>query len=239
MGKRVIIFIHGIIGHPRFFAWLARLIPPEDDSVQMLLAGHGGSADDFARATMGQWQEQVDRQLDLAERQYEQVILVGHSMGALFCLQQLRKRSKIAALFLLAPPLRIRVRLSRQMEKIRTILRAKGKSSEELFGGALGVDPDPRFWKYIRWLPNYLALFREIRRTRESLRQWSRLELPCTVFLSAQDELVSLKSADELRAERGFELRILQNSSHFTFTAEEKQIVQDSFRELLNKTRRL
>lgn len=232
MQKRIVIFIHGIVGHPRFFSDYIQLVPEGDEICPMLLAGHGGSVDDFSRATMGQWKEQVERQLEEAEDRFDEVVLVGHSMGTLFCLQQLAKREKISGVFLLAPPLRLRVRISDQWQKMKIILSSKGKSSADLFDGVLGVDPDPRFWKYIGWTRNYLSLLCEIRRTRKLLRSMPMPKCPVNVFLSAQDELVSVKSAEELLS-LGADVKILKHSTHFTYSEEDYRELMTTFSALL------
>jgi len=58
--KKVILFIHGFAGHPNQFKLFYPEIPDGYDYHALLLAGHGGSVDDFGRASMKEWQNQVD-----------------------------------------------------------------------------------------------------------------------------------------------------------------------------------
>ncbi len=57
--KKVILFIHGFAGHPNQFKLFYPEIPDGYDYHALLLAGHGGSVDDFGRASMKEWQNQV------------------------------------------------------------------------------------------------------------------------------------------------------------------------------------
>jgi len=48
--KKVILFIHGFAGHPNQFKLFYPEIPDGYDYHALLLAGHGGSVDDFRQS---------------------------------------------------------------------------------------------------------------------------------------------------------------------------------------------
>ena len=113
--KTAVLFIHGIVGTPNHFQDLIPLINvvPEDYSVyNVLLDGHGGTVDDFAKTSMEKWHMQVWGIFEQLSRTHERVILVAHSMGTLFSIQlAIAHPEKVLFLFLLAVPLRPGIRL--------------------------------------------------------------------------------------------------------------------------------
>lgn len=226
--KRIILFIHGFAGHPNQFNLFYPEIPEGYDYCALLLAGHGGSVDDFGSATMKEWQEQVDKSIRELSGEYDEIYLVAHSMGTLFALQRAQLPC-VKALFLLAVPLYLRVRLLPFLGKIREIVHARRGSVHRDYDPCSGVEPDIRFWKYIRWIPNYRSLSKEIRKTRPLVESKPWIGKRCVVFQSAHDELVSSK-ADKLLLSLGCNLDILEFSTHHQYSKEDSDKLVRAFR---------
>lgn len=229
--KKVILFIHGIVGHPNQFNLLYPVIPDGHDYHSILLAGHGGSVDEFSGVTMQEWQDQVDQSIFELSRKYDEIYIVAHSMGTLFALQRAQK-SSIKALFLLAVPLYARVRLLPFLRKVRMIAQARLCRSHREIDPCYGVKPDVRFWKYIKWIPIYRSLLKEIRNTRTLVenKPWSGKN--CVIFQSANDELVSSKT-EKLLIALGCDVGILANSSHHRYSKADGEKLVQAFREWL------
>ena len=108
-----VVFIHGIVGTPDQFNPLLPLVPKDWSVDNLLLPGHGGSVRDFSRSSMAAWRAHVAEHIDRLAEDHRRILLVGHSMGTLFCIDEAVKRpDTVAGLFLLASPLRIFMRPS-------------------------------------------------------------------------------------------------------------------------------
>lgn len=108
--KTAALFVHGIVGTPAHFQDLVPMIPADWSVYNILLDGHGKQVEDFARTSMVKWKAQVSAQLDEILRTHAQVLIVAHSMGTLFAIDEAMKRpDKVKGLLLLAVPLAPRV----------------------------------------------------------------------------------------------------------------------------------
>ena len=91
MKSTAVLFVHGIIGTPKHFTELIPLVQqvPEDFTVSNItLDGHGKSADHFAATSMVKWKAQVEAEIERLSADHENLIVVAHSMGCLFAIQQ-------------------------------------------------------------------------------------------------------------------------------------------------------
>ena len=229
-----VLFIHGIVGTPNHFTDLISLVElvPEEWSVHnVLLDGHGGNADDFAATSMKKWKNQVRNTFASLAQTHRRVVIVAHSMGTLFALQlAVRFQEKIPFLFLLGVPLRPGVRLGMAVNSMRMVFGILPK--EHILWKAAGVTTTPKVWKYIRWIPRFLELFREIGVTETQL---SDLKVPCVAYQSRKDELVTNFTAPILRKSGVMEVHELEKSTHFYYTQEDKaKICKDFVQRLEN-----
>ena len=62
--KGAVLFIHGIVGTPRFWDDYAEALSPDWSVVNLLLPGHGGTVLDFGRVRKGEWLAAVETELD-------------------------------------------------------------------------------------------------------------------------------------------------------------------------------
>lgn len=98
--KTAVLFIHGILGTPNHFARLVDAVPDEWAVYNILLEGHGRTVEDFASATMEQWKTQVRCLVLKLSDEYDNIIVVAHSMGTLFAIEEAVRNPKIKKLFL-------------------------------------------------------------------------------------------------------------------------------------------
>lgn len=185
-----------------------------------------GLPDDFAKATMEDWQKQVDEKLEELSSRYDAVYLIGHSMGTLFSLQRMN-HPKIKALFLLAVPLSIYLKPGPLLAKTRYAIDIKNNPEHTPVDPMMGVEPDTKLWKYAKLLPNLHSLLIEIRRTKDFLKK-ERPKIPCVIYQSSKDEMVG-HSAAKLLEETGFSVRWLKHSSHYVYAAEDAEILKQAF----------
>lgn len=223
-----VLFIHGIVGTPNHFRDLIPLVElvPENWSVyNVLLDGHGGSADDFGAASMKKWKGQVFDTFEALTRHHERVVIVAHSMGTLFAMQlAIKHPEKISLLFLLGVPLRPGVRLTMARD---SLLMVFGKlSPRHVLWKAAGVKTTRKLWKYIPWIPRFLELFREICITE---RIMGNLKVPCVAYQSRKDELVTNFTLGVLERSGVMEVHELKHSTHFYYDPAESEAVQADF----------
>lgn len=231
-GKNAVLMIHGIAGSPAHFRDLLPAIPGTWSVYNILLDGHGKSPEDFSATSMEKWKAQVAQVLRQLLERHETLVIVAHSMGTLFAIQAaIDYPDRIAGLFLLAVPLRIRLPLSTVGASLRVAL---GKTQGHAVASAMAEDcsiyHDGQLWKYLGWAPRLLELLEEIRRVRTL---FPRLRVPCQAFQSQRDELVSGKAGRELERNTRIQVTVLKDSGHFAYAAEDARLLRQRLKEML------
>ncbi len=231
-GKSAALFIHGILGTPDQFKPFYEYLPKDCSIYNILLDGHGKSVWDFSHSSMKKWKHQVEHIIAYLNKEYESIIIIAHSMGTLFAIEEAcKKNNKIKALFLIDTPF---VPLARPSFLINAFRISQGSIPKDDLRGqlqkaAFSIKPDKRLWLYLGWIPRYLELFCEIGRVR---RMTSYLSVPCRVYLSQKDELVSLRSYKYLKGNPMIHVSILKGATHFYFTNAHIQCMQNSLRKI-------
>lgn len=227
------LMIHGIMGTPNHFRDFLSLVPEDWTVYNILLEGHGGDADDFSAASMKKWKAQVDGYLQELFQTHDQVVILAHSMGTLFAFQAaVRYPDKITGLFLLGTPLRVHLPISTAMDSLRLsfgCVNENSRSAVDMRDGC-SVRTDWRIWKSIFWVPRFLELFQEIYRTHKILPQ---LTVPCQVFQSGKDELVSNASCRYVSNHPSIRFTFLPESGHFGYYGADRELLFSRFREMI------
>ena len=231
--RMAVLFIHGIIGTPEHFRVLMPLereVPENWSVCNLLLPGHGGTAEDFGRSSMKAWREHVFSCFEDLAKTHEQVFVVAHSMGTLFAIELgLQYPEKIPALFLLAVPMRPGLRWFgiKNMLRVGFGMVREDHPMEVATKLACGIETTRRVWKYIPWIPRYLELFYEIWRVEKTM---GGLTIPCTAWQSHKDELVRNRSRKVLEKFPQIRIRDLYDSSHFFYTDADREAIIAAFR---------
>lgn len=228
-----ILFIHGILGTPDHFKPFLSLVPPNWSIYNILLKGHGGSVKDFSAASMAEWKQQVHETLKTILTTHSRVAIVAHSMGTLFAIQE-AVETPIAALFLLNVPLIVHIRP--QLFKTSWRIYRGNVKSDDVWSlaaqSAYGIDRDTHILRYLGWIPRYFELFSEIRRTRKIVY---KLTVPCKVYLSMKDEMVSPKTGKIFEKIISVTVKTLNTSGHFYYSPRDRQILQEDFLDMLQR----
>lgn len=227
-----VLFVHGIVGTPDQFAQLLPLVPADWSAVNLLLPGHGGSVKDFARSSMAAWRGAFSRALEELCSTHSRVLLVGHSMGTLFCIDEsLRRSGAVCGQFLLACPLYPRLTPSAAAQSLRVAFGIRGRSeAAQAAHCACSVDATAKLWQYLGWIPRYLELFRAAKQGRQQL---SQLTVPTVAVQSRRDELVGRRSLPLLEAVPCVTAHLLPHARHFYYPPEDLAALQDLFRAFL------
>ncbi len=230
-----VLFIHGIVGSPNHFNKFIEAIPDDVSFHAILLSGHGGSVNDFGKAKMEIWRKQADEATKALLKTHDKVIIVGHSMGTLFAIQQSIKNSdKIPALFLIDTPQKVYVHPI-MLKYAFYFLRGKVPKSDKIAQAALksiSVDKDLKIWRFLGWIPRFLELFSEIKKTRQFLPE---IKAKTLVFQSAKDELVRRSSINLLLPHKAIKSTMLQESTHFYYADKDMDIMVSEFLALVSE----
>ncbi|MDD3244291.1 MAG: alpha/beta fold hydrolase [Eubacteriales bacterium] len=236
-GNRVaVLCVHGILGSPNYFADLLEGLPPDVDYENLLLPGHGGSGRAFCRASMAAWRACVTQAVEALGKKYDRVLLCGHSMGGLLCVEAAQaKPANIAGLFLLAMPLRMRltpsaVRFGWRMAFGREdpedpLVQAAYREYSVVQKNPLG---------YLGFLPRFVELMVQCRRIRRAL---PTLTLPVIAFCGEQDEYVSPRSLRRWKQVGSAKLTMLPQTRHFYAPAQEREQVRKAFAQAVQALR--
>lgn len=224
-GDTAVLFIHGIVGTPRHFRFLADSFPLSWSLFALRLAGHGGDVRAFGKASMQEWIAQVETKLLCLCERYRRVILVGHSLGTLLSLDVAHRHpDKIAGMILFAVPVCIRLTLKAPWDLLHVMVERVREDDPSMVAtrDAYGVDVDRRFWRYIPWIPRYLELFSLSWKTRKTIKE---ITVPCYVIQSRNDEMVSRRSLNILGRNTSFVIEELPASSHHYYPPDDKAYV--------------
>lgn len=232
-GPNAVLMIHGIAGSPGHFRDLIPAIPESYTIYNILLDGHSGRAENLSHSSMEKWKAQVQVTLaDLFVR-HEKVVIVAHSMGTLFAIQEAIDRpDRIPALFLLAVPTRPWVRLSTWITSIQVAFGKLDTPAAQAMRGETALELTPKLWKYLGWVPRFIELLRECHRTQKTIPQ---LTVPTQAFQSQVDELVSIRSCRDLEGHPHIQNTLLTGSGHFVYGPEDAAVLRQRLRELLDK----
>jgi hypothetical protein len=81
---------------------------------------------------------------------------------------------------------------------------------------------------HLKWIPNYVSLSKESRKTRALVESKPWTGKKCVIFQSAHDELVSSKS-EKLLTGLGCDVDILENSSHHQYSQTDGEKLVQAF----------
>lgn len=230
--RQAVLMIHGILGTPRHFDFLVPLVPDDWSVYAILLDGHGGRTEDFSRTSMKKWQAQVTKKLDELLERYDRVVIAAHSMGTLLAIQEsVRRPEGIACLFLLQTPLRPWLKFKTACCSMLLPFGHVVKGGE-LMAGDSSITLTPWLWKYLGWIPRFLELFTQCRRTRELLGQ---ITVPCHCYQSRLDEMVSMRTCRDLEKHPHIGLTVLQNSGHFGCRGQDLELLKQEFSKIFTQ----
>lgn len=227
-----ILFIHGIVGNNQIFDFLRPIVPDVYTIKFIDLKGHGGDALAFSQASMSQWKVQVEGAVTEMSWQCDDIIGVGHSMGCLLLMEQALK-SKMSGLFLLNPPMSIRLSASLFRNAIKVASGSiKNNPVVQAAKDAYGISLDFNPFHYYGWPKRYAELFLSIRRVRENVLP--QIRIPVRAILSAGDEMVSPSSEKYFAKLPAASTILLPTSTHYFYSDKDRETICREFVSFLN-----
>lgn len=228
-----VLFIHGILGTPNHFNEFIKQTPKEISIYNVLLEGHGANVSDFANATMTQWKNQIDEKCCEIAVNHKKIIIVAHSMGTLFAIDNaIKYNDKVSNLFLIAPPMKPFIRPCMFLIANR-VIRDKAKTKREISAKmSCSINLEKNLLKYLKWTPNFISLFKEIESTKKNIY---KLKTDTKVFLSCKDEVVMIASEKYLKENDNIEIFKLKNSTHFYYDENEHKFMLNEYNKIIKE----
>lgn len=220
-----LLFVHGILGKPDYFDFLRPCVPDGFRVEDVLLEGHGQGPREFARASMARWREQVAESAARLRSDGSKVLIAAHSMGTLFAIEN-AVRGNADGLFLLNPPLKLRLTRRSITMPIKVFFGRIDDECVRAAKAAYSISDDPNLLHYVGWIPRYVELLGEIRRTRAIA---GRIDVPTRVFLAARDEMVSPRSAMYFKGSPAATVAILPSSVHYHYPEPDRAAITAAF----------
>ena len=229
-----ILMVHGIVGTPRHFDFLIDSIPEDVSVVNILLPGHGGTVQDFGKASMAQWKEKVKNEISALCSTHRRILLIGHSMGTLLTSEVAECYPNIKGLLLINVPLRVQVAPRMVSASLRCSF-GKGNPDRPADWGVMhaGVQLSKRFWLYFSWIPRFWEL---LVLCRQSRRRFETLSLPVYTFQSYDDELVRRSTSRHLLKNPTIRHIMLKGCGHFLYPPEAQEQMKNALKDLLSST---
>ncbi len=231
-GDTAVLFVHGILGSPDHFRDLLPLLPSHWSCVNLLLPGHGGSVRDFSRATMQEWRSYVTQQIDALTATHKRILLVGHSMGTLFCIDEaLRHNDQVAGLFLLATPLYPQLTFSATLQSLQVAFGIKAHTPAlQAAYDSCSITHTAKLWQYVGWLPRFAELFQAARQGRAQIKE---LSVPTVSVHSRNDELVSRRALHYVADLPHVTTHVLPAAGHFYYPPEDQAALKVAFQSFI------
>ncbi|MCL2226036.1 MAG: alpha/beta fold hydrolase [Oscillospiraceae bacterium] len=232
----IVVFIHGFMGSPRQFDGLAKAVHMNGfNAAILLLPGHGGSLRDFSSSKFKQWQNHVWSEIKRFSRNYENIWLVGHSMGGLLALCAAENpNNKVRGVFPIASPFKLTALSKRDIHiRLIQVLCADANFIKAAYIGHSSV-PHTLTMLFSALGP-MVQVKKLMHRTKAILHN---IHLPVMAVYSAFDEIISIKSLDILKqglTRAPFEHVILNKSLHAYYTKKERAIIEKTLLGFIQK----
>lgn len=232
--RYAVLMIHGICGTPRHFDCLLPYIPADWAVYNILLDGHGGDPQDFSHSSMKKWKAQAQHRLSELCKQYDTVIVMGHSMGTLLLLQEAAQYPQVKGMILLNSPLKPWVRAGMVVRLLRITFGCIDEANvwHTATRSASGVAFTKRIWLYLGFIPRYLELLKLCKQSQPLV---SSIAIPCYACHSRFDELVSARSVPFFQDHPMIHHDMLEHSGHFYYAPEDLELIAAGIETLFNR----
>lgn len=233
-GKSCILFVHGILSSPSYFNSLIADLPSNLNYLNVLLPGHGASLSEFSSVGMSDWDDYCAKKLKYLRALYENIVVVGHSMGNLLLIDELIKdKSNISGAVLIDVPLIGHVTKSGIDVMLKAVFDAEKKNDS--------IDLSVKYNKSIQFehyydlpyfLPNFIQLLWKMHQVRMHMAD---MDVESDVFQSEKDELVSDLSNRYIEQNKRASLHTMPNVGHFYIPDAERAKIAAAIMKYYNK----
>lgn len=235
----VILYIHGIMGSPiEFIPFAENLINAPIDYKTILLPSHGGSGRAFLKSNRHAWQSCIDQEVEKLVKQYQQVYLIGHSLGGLLALNA-AIHFPISGIMLINTALRTRITFQQISLSLRVLLASKNSQDPLIstYRDSFSISLED-WWTMPGWVVPMAEVLRVASKTRKIL---PLINAPVFIYQSLKDETVHPISAQLLKkslVNSKVKLTYFNNSTHAFFEEKDRQLMVGDLTQLINGSNR-
>jgi len=224
--KKLVVFIHGFMGSPRQFDSLAEVVVKNGfNALVLLLPGHGGTLKEFSSVTSRDWRNYVKAEVSRLAEDFDDIWLVGHSMGGLLALNtSVYPNPKVRGAFVIACPLELNF-LSKEDIRVR-LISIFGDDDNQIKKEYKSKSSVPRHPLII--FRSLAPMFEVTKLMRFVTADLDKIRTPVMAVYSIKDELISINSLGILKSKlekAPFEYAVLTDSLHAFYTDEEWKII--------------
>lgn len=232
--KRIVLFLHGIQGSPSQFQWLVESLPDDVDYINLLLPGHGGTVKAFRRHGRAEWEQAVQSLLDYVLPVYEQIDLVGHSMGCLLWLfAHARQPGRFHSMLFISCPFALRPTIRYLRNNLLALYDFPTKNPYVQATREANSLSSRNPLSYLFCFKPYADLLRMILSARKVQPMPPENG---AAYVGQKDEIVSPKSLS-IAASKGFDTGVLPLCGHNYFTPEAKARIQENFLRMISQSK--
>ncbi len=230
-GKTAVVFIHGFMGCSKQFDDIAKALEGGSfDMFRHVLPGHERDAAYFISSNADQWQKSTDGFIDTLRKEYDKIVLVGHSMGGLIAARAaISNPDKICKVVAIGFPIKVTLRpiwVKNNMLASKPFRQGEDErisAARKMSGVKMSNRGD-----FVKSFPRSSQFLRVARMTR---RELSQLKVPLTVINFTNDEIVSGGAKRFVEnALPNANILMLEGSYHFLFTKDEVEIMADEIK---------
>jgi carboxylesterase len=206
--KRALLLLHGFSSSPAVFRYLIPQISAYDALICPVLPGHGDSVAAFSSCTAQDWLLAVHRICEGLLNEFEQVDVLGFSLGGLIACE-LSQHFPLNHLFLLAPALKLKINLKLMLKLAHTLNYLGVYQIRNAAGNLLSNDSAEIAY---RALP--ITTIIEVLQLIQN-HQWTAPKCSIDLFLGMQDGVVSSTKVVQLfHSHPNTRIHWLRNSAH-------------------------
>jgi len=232
----IVIFIHGFMGSPNQFSELMAVAQLQSfATATLLLPGHGDTPAHFGASTFEQWQSHVNSEICRFSCEYENIWLVGHSMGGLLALNSsVDFPDKVRGVLTIATPFIIpKTSIYSVKTRIKHFLSKKDSPIKSKYLSSSSVKLSPS----LLW--NWQKPTNELKELMTTARiNLPVVTVPVTAVYSESDETTHISSLGVLHDEltrTHLTPVVLTKSLHAYYPKEEQLIINEALLQLISR----
>ncbi|NLW65801.1 MAG: alpha/beta fold hydrolase [Clostridiales bacterium] len=236
MEKTAILFVHGFMGCKRQFLSLQNAL--EDcgaDMILHVLPGHDSTLEEFRTTDAGIWQQSVNDAVHNLAKEYDRILLVGHSMGGLLAIRAaIAEPDKVCGVAAIGFPIKIRLR--HQWLALNIDASHPAKEGEDPRITAARTMSGVKIESAGQYFSTFPQNMQFLKMTRLARREIHLLKAPLTVLNFEKDEIVAPSVPDFVHSQLpDARVIMMPNSFHFLFTDDELQLMASEIRGMLQQ----
>ncbi|MHA2305491.1 MAG: alpha/beta hydrolase [Candidatus Hodarchaeales archaeon] len=190
-----ILLVHGFTASPTEMLPLGKFLNDKGFPVHgVQLAGHGTDYRDLGSCTWHDWYNSVENGYKRLKDNFDKIIPIGLSMGALLCLNLVKNypKTQFPKLVLLAPPFSLKSRLVMLAPLLNLFVKFSYKGEDSLH-----YFKKKNLYSYMyRPTASIIQLTRLIKHIKQ---QTNLINIPTLIFYGAKDDMVSIPAIEEAK----------------------------------------